>query len=232
MNKRGITRIEVLVVILVVITLSAILVPFLMDSAVDHRRGPDRNNLSGLIESYLTGSSFMEPNKPTPESTGREFWLALFVGDGPGMRLEVRDVELENIYLQARSVNLLRSPADPKIVSREALEQAILEAIESGRGVAALGPTHVSYAGPKGDADGLPNRALYGGPNSRLVGSTGSRDGIGFYIDGFYAVNQDGAASFYRFSDLAEEQGYPSDASAPMYEENILEWVEDFEAAQ
>ena len=71
---------------------------------------------------------------------------------------------------------------------------------------------YTSYAGPK-------NRSVFLKKGSAaIVGCSGSRDKLGFFLDGFAVVYADQRAEFLTYEDLAKE--YPKDWTGEEEEPN------------
>lgn len=228
-KKRGFTLIELLVVIAIIGVLAAILIPNILGAIDDARKTTDTNNLKELFDSYVKGTA----NRPTPGLTGHLFWVSLFVGDGPTGRQRVDNPQSTNIYVTSDACNMLRSPKDSSVMSRDALQSELNSLINSAAGAVGQPTSLCSYAGPKGDGgNNWPDLALSRRNEYGVVGTTGSRGGIGFFDDGFSTVTRNNEASFRTYASLQEAgHNYDRTSTAPMYEQELLTWVADYESA-
>lgn len=232
-NNKAFTLIELLVVIAIIGVLAAILIPNVLGAIEEARKTADANNLKELMGSYTKGYN-PSKGKGMPSSTGHRFWLALYVGDGPGGRLQINDPTSSKIYISADACNLLRSPKDGSVRTRDDLQRELGLAITNQSGAQGLSIDYTSYAGPKGAGpNNTPDRALGRGNPHGIVGCTGSRGGQGFFDDGFSVVTYNNEASYRTYDSLRDAglQYDPNTSTAPAYEQEILEYVQDFEGA-
>ena len=227
-KTRGFTLVELLVVIAIIGVLAAILIPNILGAIERANQSTDRSNLSNLMNAYITNQTELR----TPYSTGHEFWLALYAGDASGTtnsNFMVRD-EDDDVFLPAGQANLLRSPGDDAVLARERIARDINEAIEQQLGVANLTIEHVSYAGPIGRGpQNLPTRAISDRNRVGPCGTTGTRGGMGHFSRGFNGVNPNGDANWFDYRELAEDEPAYDDPDGPIFEEGILEYVQEFE---
>ena len=201
MRNRGITLIEVVVIVIILGVITVLLLPNII---VPISRGPkttDISNLKGLVGIYIAGQT---DKKSTPKSKGHRFWLAMFVGDPVGVE---GGLKIDDLYASPSQAGNLLSPKDAEALSKDKIAQAFQNALDNGiQGWDKLpgkDNLYTSYAGPTS------RRAFSNKKSGGIVGCTGSRDKLGFFLDGFATVNSSQGAEFKTYEQLSEK--YPDD---------------------
>jgi hypothetical protein len=114
-------------------------------------RAQDATNLKRLVQIWISG---VASSKRTPRSTGKGFWLALCVGDGPGDgNLEVSGLDDPDSFVSPRDLAaLLASRLDDRAMPPADIEQRLTEIVQAGSGVGGLSAEEIdhmcSYLGP------------------------------------------------------------------------------------
>ena len=216
MRKRGMTVIEVIVIILL---FSVIFVWFVFGTVMEPMCGgggsktQDISNLKALVGLYISGQC---DKKPMPKSTGHRFWLALFVGDPDNLLTGETGVHIDNVYAQPSQAGNLLCPIDQGALSKNEITtdfQQMIDNREQGwNNLAQEDNLYTSYAGPKS------LRAFTDKSSSGIVGCDGSREGYGFFTDGFSVVNNKQGAEFKEYEQLAEK--YPDEWTKTQDEPN------------
>lgn len=176
------------------------------------------DHLKNLVGLYITGQT---QRKPTPKSIGHTFWLALFVGDSAGV---TGGLKIEDAYAQPSQAGNLISPADRYCLSKDDIEKAFEDAFLAERqgwdqlpGDSRL---YTSYAGPR-------TRRDISRKKNGIIGCEGSRNGHGFFPDGFCVVTNYQSASFMKYEDLAKENSdeWTGKETEPNWDSELLDTV-------
>jgi len=194
MYKQGITIIEVIVIVMILIVIAALILPNMMSSTGwGHNKSQDISNLKNLVGIYISGQT---ANKKVPKSRGHEFWLALFVGDPKSMK---DGLDIWNAYAQPSQAGNLICLMDKGVLSKDEIaqefEDLVMNEVQGWDSLSHDSSSYTSYAGPK-------NPDYFS--QKMIVGCTGSRDGIGFFSQGFAVVYGDQSAQFLKYEDLAD----------------------------
>ena len=225
MRKRGFTLIELLVVIAIIGVLAAILLPNIMGALEKASQTTDISNLKGLAGIYISGQT---DKKPTPKAKGHRFWLAMFVGDSQGVS---GGLKIDDVYASPSQAGNLLCPKDTQALSKDEISQAFEDALNNGtQGWDQLtgdDTLYTSYAGPRS------RRSFSDKKSSGIIGCDGSRDGLGFFLDGFATVNSSQGTEFKTYEALAEK--FPNDWTGeedePNWESKLLSSVYNLDSA-
>ena len=216
MEKRGFTLIELLVVLGFLVLLALFLIPRKLTYDINHNQHLDVNNLKSLCNAYTTGLHVY----PSPKATGHRFWLALFVGDKEGTK---DGLKIEDAYARPGDASMLRCSHDSAVKTKIKMIrefQDMLDNKKSGWDLLKNDELYTSYAGPK-------SRLSFS--KGEVVGATGSRNGLGFFENGFAIVRGNGSAEYKEYVKLAEE--YPDEWSdgenleEPLWNSTLLRTV-------
>ena len=157
---------------------------------------------------------------------GHRFWLAMFVGDPVGVE---GGLKIDDVYASPSQAGNLLSPKDAEAFHKDEISKAFQNAfsneIQGWDKLPGKDNLYTSYAGPK-------NRSVFRNKSSAaIVGCTGSRDKLGFFLDGFAVVYADQRAEFLTYEDLSEK--YPNDWTGeedePNWDSQLLKSVLNIE---
>ena len=200
MLNRTLSCKEVLVIVIILGVIVVLLLPNIMYSPCGSSQTTEISHLKGLVGIYIAGQT---DKKTTPKSMGHRFWLAMFVGDPVGVE---GGLKIDDVYASPSQAGTLLSPKDAEALSKDeisqAFENALSNEIQGWDQLIGDDTLYTSYAGPR-------NRRVFLSKPAAIVGCSGSRDGLGFFVDGFAVVYADQRAEFLTYEDLAEK--YPDD---------------------
>ena len=223
MNKKGVTFLEVVVIILCIALLIIVLLP-----DIDRRdsRGNITHDISNLRSLYGIFISGQTDKKPMPKSVGHRFWLALFVGDPAD---KTTGVKIDNVYAHpSQAGNLINFRDDGRLSKDEIIadfQNALTNKIQGWEQLPKQDNLYTSYAGPRTLS------AFLKKGSTQVIGCTGSRNGYGFYDDGFSVLRADQSAEFLLYEMLATEtpDEWSADQDEPSWNSTLLKNVINIE---
>ena len=185
------------------------------DNLIELLRAGSRNEFS------ITAKGDVR-NTPRPATTGKAFWIALCVGDGPDGPLTV-DKRNAGHLTPEKAARILVSPADPGAMPRNELLERLRSLIDAGEGVAGLTPDEIdrmcSYLGPD-------SPAYFRAENNLVVGCTGTRNGASLFPNGLNVVKTLLEVQFITYRQGIDELGWPAETHTPPVGHRPLNHIE------